>query len=282
MKKKKIVLTGSSGYIGTHLRRYLENLGSFTVIEVSREYGYDLTIPGWTKNLETECSIVIHAAQSNLYRQFPEGSQDMVSVNINATAELLEWARLNQSVEHFIHLSTGNVYKAATHPVNEDHECSPASMYAATKYSAECLVKQYSAFYQTTIVRLFGVFGPKQKSMIIPTMIDRIKRGEPITLAQQKGVFLTPLYIDDCIQLLGNIIEETRYFPHVIYNMAGEKVLSLGDIVEIIASQLGVEPKLTITDASPQWFCGETKYPDMRIANGLHFADAIEKVLSTV
>ena len=71
----KILITGSTGFIGTNLVSFLKNNNSIEILEASRENGFDLSHDGWTKNLpKNEIDIVIHLAQSSLYRNFPEGT----------------------------------------------------------------------------------------------------------------------------------------------------------------------------------------------------------------
>ena len=69
-------------------------------------------------DLPKQIDIVIHAAQSLKYHQFPEGSNDIFQVNIQSTYKLLEYAR-NIKVKKFIYISSGGVYKTKKGAIKE-------------------------------------------------------------------------------------------------------------------------------------------------------------------
>ena len=165
MKNKKVILTGSDGFIGNKLKIYLTNKG-FDVYEISRKNGYDLSLRNWTDKIPKESYYcVIHLAQSQFYKSFPDGANDMMFVNVDATYELLEWGRKHQ-IKNFVFASTGNVYKLKNTDYREEDKLEPNSFYGATKLCAESIVTQYKIFYPVQILRLFGVYGPGQKSIL--------------------------------------------------------------------------------------------------------------------
>ena len=209
-----ILITGANGFIGRHLIGTLLQEETHHIWGIARQplaldskyychLTVDLTRKNWTDVLPSPIDTVVHLAQSNRYRaqDFPEGSRDMLAVNVNSTLELLEWARKNH-VKQFILSSTGNVYKPSPKLFVEDDSCFPTNMYAATKLSAEYFVQQYREFFQGIVLRLFSIYGPHQKRRLLPMIIDRIKTGGEIILASEKGIYLTPLYVSDCVEMI--------------------------------------------------------------------------------
>ena len=69
------------------------------------------------------------------------------------------------------------------------------------------MIKYYSIYFNTYILRLFTIYGPKQKDKLIPNIIDKINQFSEITFQNKSGIILTPLYIDDLINVMDKLIE---------------------------------------------------------------------------
>jgi UDP-glucose 4-epimerase len=255
--KSRILITGSTGYIGRNLLRYWLEHGKGDVVRVDRSTGFELAVSGWTRHLhEREVDVVVHLAQSRRYREFPAGAQDMFRVNVASTLELLEWAR-EHGVRRFIFASTGTVYASSTKKVTETAECEPASMYAATKLSAEHLIRPYGAFFEIVIARLFAVYGPRQRQTLIADMTERIRTGKEISLAAGVGMSLTPLFIEDCVKVFSCLEMAPLANTITILNVAGDEVIGLDGVVAQIASQLHKQPMIRVTDDKPKYLCAD-------------------------
>jgi nucleoside-diphosphate-sugar epimerase len=127
----------------------------------------------------------------------------------------------------------------------------PKSLYAASKASAEMLVGQFSSDFHTSILRVFTVYGPMQKNMLVAQMIERLQKNDEITLAGGKGIFLTPLYISDAAQLMVQLLDSFDYRSGDVFNLSGIEQTSLAEIVSILAQILEVKPNLLVTDGAP-------------------------------
>jgi UDP-glucose 4-epimerase len=284
---RRFLITGSRGFIGRYLVQELLESGATVYAHdrsdetpaLARHISLvgDLTTPGWTSFLPEQVDVVVHLAQSTRYREFPDGALDMLRVNVDATVELLDWARTH-GVSQFLFASTGSVYRPSSEFLNEDDHCHPTSMYAATKLSAEYLVQQYAGFFRTVIVRLFGVYGPGQKDMIIPNMIDRVRMGKEITLAQGIGLQFTPIYVSDCVTMLQMLIDADHHrATGEVYNLAGNEVITLADLVDLIAEHLHLPANTRKTDSDPTFLQGSIAKichlidyaPQMSLENGV-------------
>lgn len=114
------------------------------------------------------CRHVVHLAAQVASFANRNPSQG-AAVNIQGTVNLLEAARTN-GCRGFVFVSSRSVFGrvgglyAHPHykPVGEDHACRPCGIYAVTKFSAECLVREYGRGFNldTTVLRFGALFGP--------------------------------------------------------------------------------------------------------------------------
>jgi nucleoside-diphosphate-sugar epimerase len=281
----KILITGVTGFIGRHLAKnlilnnpvYGATRDKATTVNPEIEtVCCDFKDPLWVSNLPNKVDCVIHLAQSSQYRNFPGGVVDMRRINIDATCELLEWSRVS-GVKHFIFTSSANVYGSAQSLLTEDHPTAPNSFYGASKLAAEHITRQYGNCFQVDILRLFTVYGPRQREMLIPNIIERVRFGQEVTLSDSVGLFLTPVYVEDVARIISELITFGAGVSPRIFNLCGDTVVTLAEIVECLEGMLGKKaakaelpgPALSITGCNKalKSFLGPIKFTDLK--NGL-------------
>ena len=262
-----ILITGANGYIGSRLVKLLNSLDNISVYPLYRDLNFE-SIPNvkpiianlsdsqFISSLPNNIDMVVHLAQSREYRNFPDSVDNIFSINVHSTNMLLEWCR-QSGVSQFLFASSGNVYKLQNKLLTEDDLCIPTGYYGATKYAAEQLIMSYSRFFQVCILRIFGVYGPGQKNMILPNIYEMLKRGDEITLAKKSGLYFTPLYIDDCLEMLLKIFESDFKENHCIYNLAGKETINLGELIDFICSSTIIKAKIKVTDDEPTYLMGD-------------------------
>lgn len=264
-KMKRYLITGAGGFIGSYLVEKLANNKNFQIIAIySKSPTFknprvkpviaDLSKPGWTESITNSVEVVYHLAQSQRYRDFPDGSINMAAVNITSTVELLEWSRKN-SVEKFIFTSTANVFKKSSCRMESTHQCEPNSMYSATKLSAEYIIKQYEEYFKIIILRLFTIYGPKQRKMLIPSMIEKIIKGDKIFLANGVGIYLTPLFISDCVEALERLLY-LKNSKTIRLNISGSDIVNLDKILDIIERCLDKKSIRVTNNEEPLYIMG--------------------------
>lgn len=259
-----ILITGAAGFIGRYLGRTLgERHNVFGLVRNSSKLNHmtgvaviaDLSDVNFVSALPENIDCIIHLAQSDNYRDFPGGVQDMVSINIDATAKLLQWAK-KVGVKQFIYTSTANVYKKSSEAFMESHSTEPESFYGATKLAAEHLAIQFHNFFQVDILRCFTVYGPSQSGMLIPNIIERINMGIPIILAGGIGVYMSPIYIKDLGLIIDRLMTTKSPEKARLLNVCGDQVTNLGEIVRIAEEIIGKTAIIKITDNDPAYFIG--------------------------
>ena len=290
----KILITGAGGFIGSCLTAELlkqPNTELFCVVsqnainKLSGEtitYTFlDLSSSDFDKRLPKTADIVIHLAQSNAYRNFPDKAKDIFDINVKSTQILLDWS-IKAGIKKFIYASSGNVYLQQNKKLIEQDTCDSGSYYGASKYAAEQLIKPYQQYFNTVIIRIFGVYGPRQKNMTVPNIINKVLQSEEITLAKNAGLYFTPLYIDDCIEMLIKLIEYPTTKNYQVYNFSGNEVVNLGDLVKIVSEKTETKPNIKVVDIEPMYLMGDSTkfFNDYNYIITVPFKTGVEKMMN--
>ena len=244
----KILITGAGGFIGYHLAKKLASNNELFLVDIipstkianSHWICLDLSTDFSFKDLPNGIDAIIHLAQSKYYRDFPNSAIDIFKVNSLSTIKLLEFAR-EKSVQKFLFASTASIYSGKRKLFKEDDYIpAPKNFYALSKYYAELLVSSYSSYINTIIFRFITVYGPGQKNMLIPNLINKIIKDEKIQIYGQKGICLNPIFIDDA----NEVIERSLALKQSsVINAGGVENLSILDMSETIGDVLGIKPQ---------------------------------------
>jgi nucleoside-diphosphate-sugar epimerase len=243
----RIVVTGATGFLASHLVPALAAEGH-DVFALGHDEAripsgervtpvvVDLAQPLASSALP-DADAVIHLAQANV--PLPEGARELFGVNTYSTHELLDWGR-RSGVACFVFASSGSVYGLGEGAVDEDTPRRASDLYAVTKRAAELLVEAYAGEYRSTsILRPFAPYGPGQKGRLIPSLIRRVRAGEPVTLTEGGRPRMTPMFVADTVRAFAAALELDG---HHAVNVAGDEVVSIADLATAIADALGVEP----------------------------------------
>lgn len=249
---QNVLITGIQGLLGRRLATTLDNKG-FVVHGIARGNTlahissiHYLTIDlasDWSfESLPKQCDVVIHLAQSANFRDFPNSALDVFKVNIESTAQLLDYAR-QAGVKKFIYASSGGVYDNGAQAFKENAPITPPSKlgyYLGSKACGEILVQSYATVFDVVVVRPFFIYGPGQnRSMLIPRLFDCVATGKPVSLQGDNGIRINPIHVDDAASAVAAAIDLNE---SETFNIGGPDVLSIRDICEGMGSYLGVEP----------------------------------------
>lgn len=200
MKNKRVVVTGGSGFIGSHLVKNLLEAGAKVAVTV--RYGNlvknirlsecwncitvieaDLRNRGALRAIQRfEPEVIFHlAAYQHVGDSFNQ-VEECFDVNAKGTANLLDTC---ENVPKFVYTATSEVYGLQDGvPFVETMKPTPLSPYGVTKYAGEmyCRLKQLmGGSTSVVILRPFNAFGPYQSTKaVIPELILKCLRGEPI------------------------------------------------------------------------------------------------------
>ncbi|HXU27881.1 MAG TPA: NAD(P)-dependent oxidoreductase, partial [Bacteroidia bacterium] len=202
----------------------------------------DFTEGNFEKLLPKKADVVVHLAQSEFFREFPDKAQNIFDVNVISTLKLLEYCRKTGG-SNFIYASSGGIYGTSEKGFDEEDHVAPhgeLGFYLSTKLCSEILVENYSQFFNIIISRLFFVYGKRQKkSMLIPRLVENIKNGVTIQLQGTDGIMINPIHVNDAVVGLKKCLDLKE--NHKI-NIGGNQLMSLREICTIIGNKIGRTP----------------------------------------
>jgi UDP-glucose 4-epimerase len=266
MKNKRILVTGGSGFIGSHLVNKLLQQGAD--VSVTVRYGNvmknerlrhcwgdirvieaDLRNRGALESglHESPPEIVFHLAAYNHVGQSFVQVEECFDVNAKGTANLLDIC--GDRVEKFVYMSTSEVYGYQDSvPFLESMCPQPISPYAITKYAGElyCRLKQQIGGRPSVIItRAFNTFGPYQSAKaVIPELIVNCLRGGPIRTTEGKQTREFN-YVSNVVDGLIKAASYTGKLDGPVNIAAGEEI-AIRDLVTKIAELTNTRAKIDI------------------------------------
>ena len=161
----KILVTGGNGYIGRNLVRFLLEKDHFvdtldvnerSLTNATNYFNCNITRLEELKKIKNKYDLIIHCAGSPSVPMSVENPQKDFSINLEATLNMLQFSRQNNST--FIFLSTVSVFDTKNKlPLIESSERKPTSPYGASKLASEAYCQAYFRSYglDTRIARIF-------------------------------------------------------------------------------------------------------------------------------
>lgn len=233
---KKILVTGSAGFVGFHLSSLLLEQGHHVIgfdgmtdyydvnlkvrrHEILRENdGFSCHIgmledyDNLSKIFEKEApEIVVHLAAQAGVRYSLENPRAYINSNLIGTFNIMECAR-EFSVKHLLIASTSSVYGANTQmPFKEDmHTDTPLTLYAATKKANESMAHSYSHLWKipTTMFRFFTVYGPwGRPDMALFKFTKGIIEETPIDIYNNGDMYRDFTYVEDLVHAISLLVD---------------------------------------------------------------------------
>ncbi len=235
----KILVTGGSGFLGTHLRKYFE------ADDFSRRAGFDVLNLQDTQKVE-EYDAVIHLAAE--LDKSPENAESVFLTNVEGTINLLRSMRENSV---FIFASTKDVYGRFADNYQQVPENCPTVYSGQTALEwSKLIAERYVEFYasqrnfRSCIFRLSTVYA-KNSAGNTPNFVshyaDAVNLGEPLRLPANGLPMRDLLHVDDfaraCRAFNDSIIR------HGLYNLGGgiKNALTLRELVVKLETVSGLQ-----------------------------------------
>ncbi|MFH1848140.1 MAG: NAD-dependent 4,6-dehydratase LegB [Candidatus Omnitrophota bacterium] len=272
LTNKKVVVTGSCGFIGSHLVERLLSEGckvkAFVFYNSFNSWGWldkfsdeklkeievvagDIRDPNRMRDVIKGADVVFHLA-ALIGIPFSYHSPDSyVDTNIKGTLNALQACR-DFEIGRVIITSTSEVYGTAKYaPIDEGHSLQGQSPYSASKIGADKIAESFYRSFGTPVViaRPFNTYGPRQSARaIIPTIISQ-------ALSDAKCIRLGSLsptrdlnYVDDVCGGFIKAAENEKAIGKTL-NICSGKEISIGDLAKLILELIGSNKRI-ISDES--------------------------------
>lgn len=225
----RILLTGSTGMIGSRLVKKLE--GKHTIAEFSRKKGLDITRATDCEKAMKNVDVVIHAAAE---LDETKAEEELHKINVEGTRNLLEAAEKND-VQQFIFLSSVGVYGETVKKLDEKSELSPHTAYERSKKEAEELVWKMQEVFPVTIIRPALVVGP---SGYWKQIFSTIQKGFPLIGKGENAWQMVD--VDDLVAFIARCVGNENVYNEA-YIVAESETHTLREVVDMIADILHVK-----------------------------------------
>lgn len=264
--KKRVLVTGAEGFIGSHLVEKLLIEGHYVRAFVLYNSFSDI---GWLKGLNNSeleiyfgdirdksslrsalegIDVVYHLAALISIPYSYENPEGYVTTNTIGTLNLLEEARYVK-LNHIFITSTSEVYGSAIKiPIDESHPLQAQSPYSASKIAADKLAESYFKTFNLpiTIIRPFNTYGPRQSTRaIIPRIISQLK-SNPSTVRLGS---LYPVrdfnYVKDTVSGMYSLMINSNSIGLEV-NIASGVGISIEELINKIAKLMNIDYKVEL------------------------------------
>jgi dTDP-glucose 4,6-dehydratase len=245
----KIVVTGGSGYLGTHVRRF------FAADDFSRRSGHNI-LSEHDVTLAADYDAVIHLAA--YLDKDVVGAELCFRTNAEGAANIVRHLRPGAV---FIYASTKDVYGASADSYSEVPETCPTDYSGQTALEWSKLIgERYVEYYarqqdvRTCIFRMSSVYARPSAgndSGFVTHYVESVKRGWPIRLPLAGIPVRDILHVDDFSRACRAFIDSSHVYG--LYNLGGgrENSAPLRDIVGSVGKMIQLEPKIVNDDTLP-------------------------------
>jgi UDP-glucose 4-epimerase len=274
LDKRRFLVTGGAGFIGSELVRQLVNRGAEVIVVDNLVNGKRENLEGIgddrmrlevldireQKRMETlmkKVDAVFHLACLGVRHSIGAPFENH-EVNATGTLQMLSAAK-NSGVSRFIYISSSEVYGTACWvPITEDHPQFPKTVYGSSKLAGEAYTRAfYDTYgYPTIIIRPFNCYGPRShhegdSGEVIPKFLLRCMAGLPLIIFGDGFQTRDFTYVSDAargiieIGCADNTVGQT-------YNLGSGKELTINALALLIAEIAGFqEPKIQHDEPRP-------------------------------
>lgn len=279
--KKRLLITGSAGFVGSHTAKWIlrntdwevigldsfRHLGDAERVSADPRYSmicHDLNAP-ISKRTSARIGRVNYIINCASISHVDTSIEDPVFVwecNTRLIGNILQYARELPNLEKFIHCSTDEVFGSAygDHCHHEWDVIAPSNPYAASKAAQDALCFAYWRTYATpiAITHCMNMIGTTQDpEKYLPKIVSRVHNGDTVTVHGQPDKIGSRMYIDcrnlaDAWLFMLQKIDFARYGEQCSrmtkYNIAGLEEITNLELAQKIADRMGKELKYEFVD----------------------------------
>ena len=269
-KNKKVIITGSEGFIGSHLTEKLVSLGSqvtaFVLYNSFNSCGWidtfkkeirenvkiffgDIRDEAIVRKALKDQEIVFHLAALIAIPYSYYAPRSFIETNVLGTLNIVQSSREFELMK-VIHTSTSEVYGTAKYtPIDESHPLQGQSPYSASKIGADKVVESFYKSFNlpVAVIRPFNTFGPRQSARaVIPTIISQALIGNEVNLGNICAI-RDMNYVKNTVKGFINIAQSDKSVGEVI-NIGSGVGLTVKEIVDIVSKLLNKNIKINLDE----------------------------------
>jgi NAD dependent epimerase/dehydratase len=267
--RKKVLVTGADGFIGSHLVEALLKKGcdvrAFVFYNSFNSWGWldtlapetlksldvftgDIRDPNGVREAMAGCDVVFHLAALIAIPFSYHSPDSYIDTNIKGTLNVLQAAK-SLKTNRILVTSTSEVYGTAQYaPIDEKHPYQGQSPYSATKIGADRLAESFYRSFDTPviIVRPFNTFGPRQSARaVIPTIITQLLSGETELNLGSLSPTRDFNYVADTVNGFIALAEADNAVGEEV-NIATGVEHTVGDVANYLVAQINPSAKLVV------------------------------------
>jgi len=299
--RKKILITGGAGFIGSHLadRMIAEGADVLVVDNLSggrkenlnpaaKFYEVDVRSPEISKIFKEEKpEIVFHLAAQPIVERAYENPRETIDVNISGTLNILEACRLSDNLEMAMVCSTDKAYgKSKDLPYTEETPLKGDHPYDVSKAAADLIAQAYFKTYglPIAITRFSNTFGPGDPNLnrIIPGVFESILKKNEFLVRSDGKMVREYTYVGDIADGCAKLSQNISNCRGEAFNFGSKNIFSVLELIGEIEGILGVKVNYKILNTAkneiPEQYLDWAKAERMlgwRPETG--FGDAIKK-----
>jgi dTDP-glucose 4,6-dehydratase len=265
--RKRVLVTGADGFIGSHLTEALVRAGAevraFVLYNSFNSWGWldqcapdvtghfdvfagDIRDPHGVRTAMQDCDAVLHLAALIAIPYSYHSPDTYVDTNVKGTLNVVQAAR-ELGVSRVVHTSTSEVYGTARFvPMTEDHPLQGQSPYSASKIGADQIAMSFHASFGTPVVviRPFNTYGPRQSARaVIPSLITQIASGRRAIRLGAVHPTRDFSFVADTVAGFISALQAEHVVGEVI-NLGSGFEISIGDTARAIADVMGATIEL--------------------------------------
>ncbi len=292
-----ILVTGGSGFLGRAVAQKYKMLG-YRVVGIGHSqwsteqaffFGYDAWLEASVSlsslmNFDEKFDLVVHCAgNSSVGRSLTDPFQDF-SLNVIATAELLEYLRKTKSKAMLVYPSSAGVYGACDDvPIKESDESNPVSPYGYHKKMIEDMLEMYSKVYEmrVAIIRFFSIYGLGLKKQLLWDASTKLFKADKQVVFWGTGEETRDwIYIDDAVELISKLSSNSKQF--MIVNGATGNRVTVRFVLEMLRDAMGVDIDIkfngTVRSGDPRFYHADiSKLREMGVQPTVTLNDGISR-----
>jgi len=268
LSRKRVLITGGAGFIGSHLADRLLKMGcrviaydNFDQYYTGKEQNirHNLGNPSFTLmradildyeklvSVAKITDVIFHEAAQPGVRFSIQKPRKAHEVNATGTLNVLEAAREAKTAKIVV-ASSSSVYGVPKYlPMDEEHPTTPNSPYAASKLAAEKYCLSYNESYKmrTTILRYFSVYGPRGRpDQVIRKFTTEILEGRQPVIYGDGMQTRDFTYVDDIVDATLLAMESDEADGQV-FNIGGGRQITIKDLVSLLIRVLNREDEIS-------------------------------------